>query len=66
MMDEDNVLYCPNCLSLKIIGIEGTELCYCGKCGCADIREIDFDSWDNMYQKKYGKKHLTTGRKYIK
>ena len=50
-MNEDNVLYCPNCLSLKIIGVEGTELCYCGKCGCADIREIDFDSWDSMYQK---------------
>ena len=64
-MDEDNVLYCPNCLSLQIIGIEGTDICYCGKCGHTNIAECSFDEWDKMYKKKYGKKYLTTGRKYI-
>lgn len=64
-MDEDKVLYCPSCLSLKILGIEGTDICYCAECGCADIKEIDFDEWDKLYLKKYGKKYLKTNRRYI-
>ena len=64
-MDEDKVLYCPECLSLQILGIEGTDLCYCGKCGCTDIQEADIKEWDKMYLKKYGKKFVTMRKKYF-
>ena len=64
-MDEDKVLYCPECLSLQILGIEGTDLCYCGKCGCTDIQETDIEEWDKMYLKKYGKKFVTMRKKYF-
>ena len=64
-MDEDKVLYCPTCLSLSILGVEGIDICYCGKCGCTDIREIDFEEWDKLYQKKYGKKFLPQKKHYL-
>lgn len=64
-MDEDNVLYCSACLSLQILGIEGTDICYCGKCGCTDIQETDFDNWDRLYQKRYKRKFLTKRKRYF-
>lgn len=64
-MDEDKVLYCPTCLSLQILGIEGTDLCYCGKCGCTDIQEIDFEEWDKLYQKQYGKQYMTIKKRFF-
>ena len=64
-MDEDKVLYCPDCLSLSIIGIEGTDICYCKRCGCTNIQEIEFDKWDRLYQKKYGKKYVITKKRYF-
>ena len=64
-MNEDKVLYCPTCLSLSILVVEGTDICYCGKCGCTDIREIDFEEWDKLYQKKYGKKFLPQKKHYL-
>jgi hypothetical protein len=64
-MDEDKVLYCPDCLSLSIVGIEGTDICYCKRCGCTNIQEIEFDKWDRLYQKKYGKKYVITKKRYF-
>ena len=64
-MDEDKVLYCPDCLSLSIIGIEGTDICYCKRCGCTNIQEIEFDKWDRLYQKKYGRKYVITKKRYF-
>lgn len=62
-MDEDKILYCPKCLSIQILAVEGTDLSYCGKCGCANIQEIDFDEWDKMYQNKYKTKFLWQRKK---
>jgi hypothetical protein len=64
-MDEDKVLYCPDCLSLSIVGIEGTDICYCKRCGCTNIQEIEFDKWDRLYQKKYGRKYVITKKRYF-
>ena len=64
-MDKDKVLYCPDCLSLSIVGIEGTDICYCKRCGCTNIQEIEFDKWDRLYQKKYGKKYVITKKRYF-
>ena len=64
-MDEDNVLYCSSCLSLKIMDIEGTNMCYCGECGCTEVKETDIDTWDKMYEKKYGKKFVVKKKRYF-
>jgi hypothetical protein len=64
-MEEDKVLYCPDCLSLSIKGIDGTNICYCAKCGCTNIQEIDFDEWDKLYQKKFGHKYVITRKRYF-
>lgn len=64
-MEEDKVLYCPKCLSIQILGIDGTDINYCGKCGCTDIQEIDFDEWDKLYQKKYGKPFMAIKKKFF-
>ena len=48
------VIYCKNCLSLKIMILD-KDVNYCDKCGCTDTESIDIASWEEMYYKKYGK-----------
>jgi hypothetical protein len=64
-MDEENVLYCVDCLSLKILGIEGTDVCYCGECGSTNIQETDIGTWESMYEKKNRKKYITRSKRFI-
>lgn len=54
------VLYCKDCLSLKIKGVEigGDILDYCEKCGSTNIDEIHISEWEEKYKKKYGKDHI--------
>lgn len=54
------VLYCTDCLSLKIEGVEMGDdtLNYCGKCGSTNIDEIHIEEWENKYKQKYGKSHI--------
>lgn len=48
------VVYCKNCLSLKIMVLdENTD--YCDECGNTDLGTTDIASWEKMYEKKYGK-----------
>lgn len=47
------VVYCKNCLSLKIMVLDNID--YCDKCGCTDLGTTDIASWEKMYEKKYGK-----------
>lgn len=48
------VVYCKNCLSLKIMILdENTD--YCDKCGNTDLGTAVIESWEKMYEKKYGK-----------
>ena len=45
--------------------IEGTNMCYCGECGCTEVKETDIDTWDKMYEKKYGKKFVVKKKRYF-
>jgi len=47
------VLYCKNCLSLKVIEDEVSGD-YCPECGCADIGEAHIEEWLALYKEKYG------------
>lgn len=48
------VVYCKNCLSLRIMILdENTD--YCDKCGCTDLESTDILTWEKMYEKKYEK-----------
>lgn len=52
--DAEPVVYCKNCLSLKIINLDD-DTCYCDKCGCTNVESTDIRSWERMYGRKYGK-----------
>lgn len=51
--NSEDVFYCKNCLSLRIMTFENND--YCDICGCTDIESTDIESWKEMYKTKYGK-----------
>lgn len=55
--DSEPVVYCSNCLSLKIKHNDALDMDYCD-CGCTDIKECMPEEWEKLYEKKYGKKYL--------
>lgn len=55
--NDDKVYYCRDCLSLAVIGTELGIDC-CQECGSTDIGETDFDSWEKMYNNRYGRNFL--------
>lgn len=63
MEEYDNipVLYCKNCLSLRIMsiddGISGID--FCDECGKTEIGETDIHAWEKMYRERYNKDFLT-------
>lgn len=53
------VLYCKNCLSLRIRNIPQVEDSdYCDDCGSTDIEEISIEEWETLYKQKYGHLYL--------
>lgn len=54
--DEEPVLYCSQCLSLRVRAVEGTD--YCDKCGSTEIKEANIHDWEKMYGQRYGGKYL--------
>lgn len=61
MENEDNVLYCKSCLSLKILDAGGED--YCGECSSASIEETSIEEWENLYFLKYNKPFLNKRKK---
>ena len=55
--DSEPVVYCANCLSLKIKHNDDLDMDYCD-CGCTDIKECLPEEWEVLYEKKYGHKYL--------
>lgn len=54
------VLYCKNCLSLRIMGIEGFEDAdFCDECGSTDIVKSSIEEWQELYRAKSGHDFLT-------
>lgn len=45
------VVYCVDCLSLKILTIDGID--YCDKCGSTCTKEANIFDWERMYKIKY-------------
>lgn len=57
--DKVPVLYCKNCLSLKIMGVPGIDDAYfCDDCGSSDIEECTIEEWQKMYRDRYGFDYL--------
>lgn len=50
------VLYCRECMSLKIMSVDGMD--YCDKCGSTNIGETHIGEWEKMYADKYAKPHI--------
>lgn len=60
--NEEPVMYCKDCLSLKIrdFGYAGSE--YCDECGSSSIDETDIYTWDELYKQRYNKQFVTRGK----
>ena len=57
--NEEPVMYCSHCLSLKILGIPSVEgLEYCDECGSTEVKTCNIHEWEEMYEKRYGTKFL--------
>ena len=60
--DDEPVLYCTNCLSLKVIKTTlpqtKQEQDYCGVCGDPNIEETDIETWEALYVSWYGEYYI--------
>lgn len=54
--DEEPVVYCKHCLSLRIMSIDGIELC--DDCGSAEFEQTDIYNWEKLYENMYGHKFV--------
>lgn len=52
--NNEPVLYCKHCLSLKVRDAGLPDLLYCDECGSADILETSIDEWNRLYKEKHG------------
>jgi len=50
------VVYCAECLSLKILTVDGID--YCDKCGSTCTKEANIFDWEKMYATKYAGSYL--------
>lgn len=65
--NEEPVFYCSDCLSLRIIKVDG--MMFCDNCNSTDIQVSDIASWEDKYKHKYKSKYLNRfcyGRKETK
>lgn len=56
--DEDSVVYCTKCYSLKIKYEEAIGMDCCGDCGCTDFKTASFNDWEKLYKARYGHKFV--------
>lgn len=54
--NDEPVVYCSQCLSLRIRDIDGVS--YCDDCGNTDLKEANIHDWENLYFNKYSIKFL--------
>lgn len=57
--DLEPVYYCKNCLSLSIRTLNDV-IDYCDSCGSTEIAQTDIHTWEDMYNRKYGKSFLNS------
>lgn len=56
--DAEPVEYCLKCYSLKIKHEDSLDIDCCCNCGSTEIGETDIDTWEKLYQKRYGHKYV--------
>lgn len=59
--NDEPVHYCTECLSLKILTLDGED--YCDSCGCTHIKTTHIVDWEKLYESKYNKKFISNGKK---
>lgn len=57
--DGEPVEYCSRCYSLKIKHEDAIDADVCAECGCTEIASTDIDTWEKLYEKRYGRKYVT-------
>lgn len=57
--DDEPVLYCSKCYSLKIKYEDSIDAECCMDCGCSDILSTTIDKWEELYEKRYGNKFIS-------
>lgn len=60
--DEDPVIYCKRCFSLKIKYEESIDSDCCAECGCSDVAEAPIEEWEKKYIKRYGHPYVLKGK----
>ena len=56
--DAEPVMYCANCYSLKIKHEDSINADCCGDCGCSNIQTASIDTWEWLYERRYGKRFI--------
>lgn len=56
--DDEPVVYCARCYSLKIKYEEAIDADCCMECGCSDVKSASIDEWEQLYAKRYGTKYV--------
>lgn len=57
--NDEPVHYCPRCLSLKIMRVQGMDdLDYCDTCGSTSTEQCHIEEWREKYKEKYGFDYL--------
>lgn len=57
--NNEPVIYCKNCLSLRIRGVQGADdFDYCDECGSVNTDSCSIEEWEALYTKKFGHKYL--------
>lgn len=52
--DDEPVVFCARCYSLKVIHDDFTDSDYCMDCGSTETAETDIHTWERLYSNRYG------------
>lgn len=64
--DDEPVVYCSRCFSLKIQHEDIFDTDCCLDCGCTDTKVASFEEWERKYEQKYGHKFVVRGKDPMK
>lgn len=56
--DSEPVEYCSRCYSLKIKHEDAIDSDYCMDCGSTETSTTDIDTWERLYEQRYGKRYV--------
>lgn len=54
--DEEPVIYCAKCYSLRIRHEDAADTDVCMDCGCTETATADIGTWERLYEHRYGKR----------